>query len=61
MRTALEGLHLEEKNNVASITSKDIATLNQKEYDELMAQPKENLVRIIMGEQRFYFRQDYIK
>ncbi len=59
MMTALEGLHFEEKNNAASITSKEIAILNQKEYDELMAQPKENLVRIIMGEQRFYFRQDY--
>lgn len=61
MMTAMDGLHSEEKNNTAnSITSKEIAILNQKEYDELMAQPKENLVRIIMGEQRFYFRQDYI-
>ena len=43
-------------SNQASITSEDIKRLNQKDYDTLNAMSKEKLIRLIMGDERYYNR-----
>lgn len=43
-------------SNQASITSEDIKRLNQQDYDKLNDMSKEKLIRLIMGDERYYNR-----
>ena len=40
----------------ASITSEDVKRLNRQDYDALEKMPKEELIRFIMGDDRYYNR-----
>ena len=44
------------KSNQASITSEDIKRINRLEYDKLEKMSKEELIRVIMGDECYYNR-----
>lgn len=44
------------KSNQASITSEDIKRINRLEYDKLEKMSKEELIRVIMGDDCYYNR-----
>lgn len=52
--TAIEGIdYVEEKHN-CSITSDEIVAMHRREYEKLMSKNKEELVRIIMGDNAYF-------
>lgn len=54
--TAIMETTLLDDNRTASITSEDIKRINQLEYDKLDKMSKEELIRIIMGDDCYYNR-----
>lgn len=52
--TAIEGIDYKEENKQFSVTQADIIAMHRREYEELIAKDKEELVRIIMGTNNYY-------
>ena len=51
--TELQTLNKEDYPMNASITSKDVVILAKREYDKLMLEDKEELIRMIMGNENY--------
>lgn len=47
---------IENGSNIASITPEDVKRLNRQDYDTLDKMSKEELIRFIMGDDRYYNR-----
>lgn len=51
--TEMQTLNKEDYSMQASITSKDMVILAKREYDKLMLEDKEELIRMIMGTESY--------
>ena len=52
--TAIEGIDYKEENKQLSVTQEDIIAMHRKEYEKLISKEKEELVRMIMGDEAYY-------
>lgn len=58
IKTAIEALNDDYYGSYQlSITADDIKRLNQRRYDELNDMSKEELIRMIMGDETYYNRK----
>ena len=52
--TAVEGVNHTSKLNNASISSDEARAMHRRDYEKLMSKDKQDLVRIIMGDNAYF-------